>query len=92
MINYFIIYFCISGIICWYLIHNIPKLEEAKITATEKELEQIKEIERLIYTCFGTAFNHLFPLIQILCLLFGWLIIPICILQTIAEKFQIKVE
>jgi hypothetical protein len=93
MINYFIIYFCISGFLCWtVLTHGVTDLDKRKQQANGKELQKIQELESFIYVNFGSAFDKMLPTLQLFCLLFGWLLIPMALCTILLDKLNKKVE
>lgn len=77
----FILYFLISGLVCYY---SAIQLERDDLP--EKEQEKIDDMRKEIFYHFGTL--NIYPLLYIMCLIFGWILLPIAFVFDIIEKFK----
>ena len=93
MINLFLIYFLICGLIMYFVIDNFVKdLNKYDYEIPEHKRENISELRKMINCTFGTTFNSLVPCLYLIGLFLGWLLIPVSIILSILEFFGIKVE
>jgi len=87
----FLIYFLLAGMYVHWKITNVLTMTEEDINKLpDKEKETIQDMNREIYIHFGNL--NILPFVQILALLFGWILIPISIVNSILKLFNIKVD
>lgn len=87
----FLIYFLLAGMYVHWKITNVLTMTEEDINKlTDKKKETIQDMNREIYIHFGNL--NILPFAQILALLFGWILIPISIVNSILKLFNIKVD
>lgn len=79
MINWFLIYFLICGIYCHRAVSYLEK-----DNVPEKYKEDIENFKKEIFYSFGTL--NVLPMLYIIALLFGWIIVPICIIESIVNR------
>lgn len=92
MIN-FLLYFIITGLIMYFLIMDtVNKLNKDPYKLTDKQREEIEELRQLIFYNFGTAFDSILPILQLIGLLLGWILIPAVIILQILQLFGVKVD
>lgn len=81
----FLIYFIITGMICyWAVTKKLGLSDEDYSKLSDEERKKIDELESLIYINFGN-FN-IVPVIQIMALTLGWILLPYAIISSIYEK------
>lgn len=81
----FLIYFIITGMICYRAVtKKLGLSDEDYSKLPDEERKKIDELESLIYINFGN-FN-IVPVIQIMALTSGWILLPYVIISSIYEK------
>ncbi len=89
----FLLYFIITGLIMYLLIMNtVNKLNKDSYKLTDKQREEIQELRQLIFYNFGTSFDSILPILQLIGLLLGWILIPAVIILQILQLFGVKVD
>ena len=67
IINLFLIYFLICGLIMYFIIDNFVKdLNKYDYEIPEHKRENISELRKMINCTFGTAFNSLVPCLYLI--------------------------
>ena len=79
MINWLLIYFLLSGLYCHYAVSYLEKED-----VPDKYKEDIENFKKEIFYSFGTL--NVLPTLYIVALLFGWIIVPISIIQSIVNR------
>lgn len=82
-------YIMISGLIMWFMLHSITALDKVKEVCNKEEKEKIEELQDWIYVNFGNRFFDLLPTIELLSLIFGWLLLPIVLYEYLFNKEEI---
>lgn len=79
MINWFLIYFLICGMYCHQAVSYLEK-----DNVPDKYKDDIENFKKEIFYSFGTL--NVLPMLYIIALLLGWIIVPICIIESIVNR------
>lgn len=83
----FIIYFLLSGMLCHYGITRKLTATEEQVNKLSKERkEKYEEMKSMLELVTGNVESFI-PFVQVMCLLFGWILLPYVILSRVLDKF-----